>query len=203
MNGKMSLRTVQRRLKEKGLLCCIAARKPMVSQKNRRARLAWAAKHASWDAKKWCRVAFSDESRFCRVNVTSNRLVYRKKQEKYAPYATMQTLQGGGGSVTVWGVITYKGAGPIKFLDGHLNGRKYIDLLDNVFVPYYENEMRIDSIFQQDNAPAHRSSEVQCYMEQKMPTILEWPAQSPDINPIENVWHRMKRGLKNCHTSKS
>ena len=81
-------------------------------------------------------------------------------------------------------------------MDGHLNAEKYISLLSEHFVPFYEEKLRIDTIFQQDNAPAHRSATVKLFQDQYMPEIFPWPAQSPDMNIIENVWHFMKQQLR-------
>ena len=101
----LSLRSVQRRLTNNGLVSRVAAKKPLVSRRNRRARQLWAQKQASWDCKKWSRVAFSDESKFCRIDSSAKSLVRRRKGERFAPYATVPSVQSGGGSVTVWGVI--------------------------------------------------------------------------------------------------
>ena len=78
LQNRLSIRTVQRRLCNFGLHCRSAIRKSHISMKNRKLRRQWAQTYSSWDNKNWRRVAFSDESKFCRISGTSSLLVRRK-----------------------------------------------------------------------------------------------------------------------------
>ncbi|XGW22217.1 hypothetical protein V3C99_004875 [Haemonchus contortus] len=60
-----SLSTVQRRLREAGLFGRRPAKKPLISAKNRKARLDWAQAHKNWTVRQWRKVIWSDESKFC------------------------------------------------------------------------------------------------------------------------------------------
>ena len=87
----------------------------------------------------------------------------------------------------VWACMTAKGLGPIIRVDGHVNAKKYIDILTNVVEPYVDENMPIASIFQHNNVPRHRAKTVCDKIEEMGLQILPWPAHSPDLNPIKNA----------------
>ncbi len=54
-----------------------------------------------------------------------------------------------------------------------------------------------DFIFQKDLAPAHTAKSTKSWLNDHGVGVLDWPANSPDVNPIENLWGIVKRKLRN------
>lgn len=98
----------------------------------------------------------------------------------------------------IWGFITYNGIGTLCFVDGDINALKYIDILENNLWTVVARHFPQDNyVFQDDNTPVHRTHTVRTYMEETDIHHMEWPAQSPDLNVIENCWWKLKRDMEN------
>ena len=73
----------------------------------------------------------------------------------------------------------------------------YKQILIHQLIPN-ANELFKDKswVFQQDNDPKHTANNVKNYLKNKKLVVLSWPAQSPDLNPIENLWNILDHGIK-------
>ena len=69
----------------------------------------------------------------------------------------------------------------------------YINLLKNKGLPFIKKCAGRGFIFQQDNCSIHVAKKSKKYFEEAKISLLEWPARSPDLNPIENVWEMISR----------
>ena len=97
----------------------------------------------------------------------------------------------------IWGCFCYDGVGTVTSLEGNSNSAKYIDILENnvwpVVVWYFEDK---DYLFMDDDTPVHRAHSVNNYKDKNELLSMEWPAQPPDLNIIENIWFYIKRELQ-------
>lgn len=97
-------------------------------------------------------------------------------------------------SVMIWGSISASGPGPLFFVEGTMRQDQYLNILKNVFLPSIQDIRDAGSCyyFMQDNAPCHTAKTVKNFMAEENIPLLPWPGNSPDINPIENIWRLLK-----------
>ncbi|KAL1914265.1 uncharacterized protein VTP21DRAFT_9046 [Calcarisporiella thermophila] len=87
-------------------------------------------------------------------------------------------------------------------VEGGINARMYLTILDEGFLGTLER-YGIDKdkiVFQHDSAPPHIAKSTQAWLRDRNIRVLEWPAQSPALNPIENAWGLLKKGLQDYPT---
>lgn len=193
--GSISVRTVQRRLTEAGLHGRVAAKKPFISKKNITKRLEFARRHLNWTEEDWAKVLWTDESKFNLCHSDGIRYVRRPVNKRYDPRYTIGTVKFGGGGIMVWGGFSKHGLGPLHRIEGIMDAIKYRNILTEVMLPYSREHMPADWVFQQDNDPKHTAKIIKKWFEDNQLRVLDWPAQSPDLNPIENLWGEVERKL--------
>ncbi|KAH6930443.1 hypothetical protein HPB50_013660 [Hyalomma asiaticum] len=180
----VSLPTTRQRLHEAGIHSRVASQKTLLEESHKRARLEFASACESWSPDNWRAVIFTDEASFCtRWDVQSR--VWRPERCR------------GRTSVHVWGAVSHTGLRPLHRIAGRMTSDVYMDILQYTLVPYALDGPFPDGLFwlQQDGASVHAARRVKELLDDLGVCTFEWPARSPDINIIENVWDLMKKNL--------
>ena len=192
----LSVNTVLRYIRKCNLKLYYAKQKPFINNTQKRRRLLWARAHLRWTDAKWKSVLWSDESTFQIVFGKCGRRVLRTKEEKDHPDCYGRKVQKPA-SVMVWGCVSASGMGNLHICEGTINAERYIQVLEQHMLP---SKQRLfhgrPCLFQQDNAKPHSARLTTAWLRSKRVRVLDWPACSPDLSPIENVWRIMKRKIR-------
>lgn len=195
--------TIRRVIRSAGYHGRAARKKFFVSEKNRKLRLAFAKSNINKNSDYWNKVIFADESKFNIFGSDGRILVWRKPREEFRKQNLVPTVKHGGGGVMVWGCMSSAGVGNLVFIDGIMDQYKYIDILkQNLKSSARKCNLHNDFKFYQDNDPKHTALNVRLWLLYNCPEIIKTPPQSPDLNPIENIWQELESRIRK-HTISS
>ena len=182
--------TIRNSLREEGLSAFKRRRVPFLNQHHIRSRLKWARAHQSWSVRDWERVIFSDESKFNLFGSDGLQYCWRRGGQALDPRYTKKEVKHGGGKLMVWGCVTPYGVGRLYRINGRMDSTKYISILQEAYLGTLEDlhTSRKNFIFQADNDPKHTSKVAQAWLKENHISTLNWPASSPDMNILENLW---------------
>lgn len=197
-NGKTaSPSTVRRRSVFYGYDWKQAAKKPRLSKKQKKARKEWCNRVKSWNQDVWRKVIFSDEMNI-EVDNRKNRIMLRRMaHEKYNEDCIVKRTKQGSGSIGIWACMNFYGVGFFRIFDGRLNAVRYIEILGDELKRSIEKlHPGGEVIFQQDGAPCHTAKITKKHLADNNITTIPWPANSPDLNCIENLWSWLDRQIQ-------
>lgn len=193
----VSLNMIRQRLMENMVSHKSTVRKPLLTGKQVKKRLEWARQNIDRD---WNKVIFTDESSFWLFKPIKR--VWCKEGEKFVQRTVKHPAK-----VHVYGCFSAQGFGKLICFTKNLNAELMLELYKSGLLKSAEKLYGKDNrdwILQEDNDPKHRSRLCTRWKENNGVTTMDWPSQSPDANPIENVWALMKLQIagKNLKTTK-
>lgn len=185
----MSIFTIRKRLLEKNVKNRSTMPKPLLSIVHREKRLHWAHENSDRD---WDKVVFTDEASFWLFPIVKK--AWSNSNKRYIVRTVKHP-----GKVHLWGCFNSRGFGRLVVFTGILTAERMVKIYEKGLLPstdsWFGRENR-NWVLQEDNDPKHRSRVCSEWKAEKNIDVMEWPASSPDANPIENVWAIMKAKLK-------
>ena len=188
----VSKSTIKRRLHQRKYRGFTTRCKPLVSLKNRKARLEFAKKHLKEPVQFWNNILWTDETKINLYQNDGKRRVWRREGTAQDPKHTTSSVKHGGGSVMVWACMAASGTGSLIFIDdvtadksSRMNSEVFRAILSAHIQPNASKLIGRRFTMQMDNDLKQTVKATKEFLKAKKWNVLQWPSQSPDLNPIE------------------
>ena len=194
----VSERTLRRRLEKMGIKRYTKNKRPGLTQAQMKERKHFAKSREDWTEDQWDKVIFVDETTVYTYEYFGNRYYWTTKEIEEKHLYVIETAKFKGHSFKLWAGIC--GSNKTRMIEcpRGLTSDQYIQILSEEVLPLIQN--RVAEMLLHDKCTSHTSRKTKNWLNEHGVETILLPTNSPDLNPIENVWHLLKHRISMVNT---